>query len=75
MTKEFRTKTGRVLTDADFQTLADEAERGYDVAEFRAVDPARLAELRRLGRTPRIHRFASWLNARLSGGKTPKAPG
>lgn len=26
----YRTKTGRVLTDADIQALADEAERGYD---------------------------------------------
>jgi hypothetical protein len=26
-----RTKTGRVLTDADIQALADEAERGYDL--------------------------------------------
>lgn len=26
-----RTKSGRVLTDADFEALADEAERGYDV--------------------------------------------
>jgi hypothetical protein len=25
------TKTGRVLTDADFEQLADEAEQGYDV--------------------------------------------
>ena len=29
-----RTKTSRVLTDADIQALADEAERGYDVEEF-----------------------------------------
>jgi hypothetical protein len=27
-----RTKTGRVLSDADVDALADEAERGYDVA-------------------------------------------
>jgi hypothetical protein len=26
-----RTKTGRVLTDADIERLADEAEKGYDV--------------------------------------------
>lgn len=29
--EEYRTKTGRVLTDADVQALADEAEHGYDV--------------------------------------------
>jgi hypothetical protein len=32
MTDEIRTKTGRVLSDADFDRLADEAERGYDVS-------------------------------------------
>lgn len=25
----YRTKTGRVVTEADIQALADEAERGY----------------------------------------------
>jgi len=29
-TKRYRTKSGKVLTDADIQALADEAERGYD---------------------------------------------
>lgn len=29
--KPAKTKTGRVLTDADIDLLADEAERGYDV--------------------------------------------
>jgi len=29
------TKSGRVLTDADVQALADEAERGYDVDKLR----------------------------------------
>lgn len=29
-----RTKSGRALTDADVQALADEAERGYDVSQF-----------------------------------------
>jgi hypothetical protein len=32
---EYRTRTGRVLTDADIQALADEAERGYDVERLR----------------------------------------
>ncbi len=32
--REYRTKTGRVLTDADFEALADEAERGYDVSHL-----------------------------------------
>ena len=27
----YRTKTGKVLTDADIEAMADEAERGYDV--------------------------------------------
>lgn len=30
-----RTATGKVLTDADVQALADEAERGYDLAAIR----------------------------------------
>ena len=30
----FRTKTGKVLTDADIQALADEAEAGYDVSHL-----------------------------------------
>ena len=30
----YRTKTGRILTDADIQALADEAERGYDVEQL-----------------------------------------
>ena len=31
---EYRTKTGKVLTDADIEALADEAERGYDVSHL-----------------------------------------
>lgn len=30
-TKTYKTKTGKVLTDADIEALADEVERGYDV--------------------------------------------
>ena len=30
-TKPYKTKTGKVLTDADIEAMADEAERGYDV--------------------------------------------
>lgn len=30
-TKTYKTKIGKVLTDADIEALADEAERGYDV--------------------------------------------
>ena len=30
-TPPFKTKTGKVLSDADIEALADEAERGYDV--------------------------------------------
>jgi hypothetical protein len=29
--KPYKTKTGRVLTDAEIEALADDAERGYDV--------------------------------------------
>jgi hypothetical protein len=32
--KLYKTKTGRVLTDADIKALADEAERGYDVDQL-----------------------------------------
>src|SRR4051794_13518663 len=34
-----RTKSGRVLTDADIQALSQEAERGYDVTGVRKVKP------------------------------------
>lgn len=34
--KTFKTKTGKILTDADIETMADEAERGYDVAMLKA---------------------------------------
>jgi len=29
--RTYKTETGKVLTDADIETMADEAERGYDV--------------------------------------------
>jgi len=35
-TKTYKTKTGRTLTDDDIQAMADEAERGYDVAALKA---------------------------------------
>lgn len=31
---EYTTKTGKVLTDADIEALADEAEKGYDVSHL-----------------------------------------
>ncbi len=34
--RAYRTKTGEVVTDADIDALADEAERGYDVAVLKA---------------------------------------
>ena len=34
--KTYRTKTGKVLTDADIEGMADEAERGYDVEALKA---------------------------------------
>ena len=30
-----KTRTGRVLTDADVEAPTEEAERGYDVNEFK----------------------------------------
>jgi hypothetical protein len=44
---EFRTRTGKVLTDADFEALADEAERGYDPEQIKdgVFHPARAAML------------------------------
>lgn len=33
--KTYRTKTGKVLTDADIEAMADEAERGLDVEELK----------------------------------------
>ncbi len=33
--KPYTTKTGRVLSDADIEALADEAERGYDVEDLK----------------------------------------
>lgn len=34
--KAYRTKTGKELTDADIEAMADEAERGYDVEALKA---------------------------------------
>ena len=34
--KTYTTKTGKVLTDADIEQMADEAERGYDVEELKS---------------------------------------
>lgn len=34
--RTYTTKTGRELTDADIEELADEAERGYDVDELKS---------------------------------------
>jgi predicted HicB family RNase H-like nuclease len=45
----YRTKTGRVLTDADIEALADEAERGYDVEQI-----ARRPGRPRMGSAPAI---------------------
>jgi uncharacterized protein (DUF4415 family) len=33
--KPYTTKTGKVLTDADIEAMADDAERGYDVEELK----------------------------------------
>lgn len=34
--RTYRTKTGRELTEADIEELADEAERGYDVDDLKS---------------------------------------
>ena len=33
--KTYKTKTGRVLTDADIEAMADEAERDFDVEKLK----------------------------------------
>ncbi len=33
--KSYTTETGKILTDADIERMAEEAERGYDVEELR----------------------------------------
>lgn len=35
-TTNYRTKTGKVLTDSDIEALAEEAEQGYDVEPLKA---------------------------------------
>ena len=40
------TATGEVLTDADIQALADEAEQGYDVSHLSPQTPEQIAEVR-----------------------------
>jgi NAD-dependent SIR2 family protein deacetylase len=35
MDEPYVTKTGKVLSDADIQALADEAEQGYDVSHLK----------------------------------------
>ena len=34
--KDYRTKSGKVLTDPDIEALADDAEQGYDVETLKA---------------------------------------
>lgn len=45
---EYRTKSGKVLTDDDIQALADEAERGYDIAHLRPLTDAERERLQEL---------------------------
>ena len=33
--RSYRTRSGKVLTNADIEALADEAERGYDVSRLK----------------------------------------
>jgi hypothetical protein len=48
----YEMKGGRVLTDADLETLAEEAERGYDPAQF-ARSPGRPGRPR-MGAAPAV---------------------
>ena len=41
-----RTKTGRILTDADMEALADEAEKGYDIPKHPGGRPLVLGKAR-----------------------------
>jgi hypothetical protein len=34
--RQYRTRSGKALTDSDIESLADEAERGYDVEPLKA---------------------------------------
>jgi hypothetical protein len=36
--RTYRTRSGRELTDADIEALADEAERGYDIEHLKEQD-------------------------------------
>lgn len=45
--KAYRTASGRVLTDAEIQALADEAEQGYEIEKLTPLTEERLQELRR----------------------------
>lgn len=55
MAEEFRTRSGKLLTDADFERLADEAEKGYDVDEILARREA-CAECGKTGLRGAAHR-------------------
>jgi hypothetical protein len=46
--RTYRTRSGRVLTDADIEALAEEADRGYDVEKLRPLSVAEREELLRL---------------------------
>lgn len=59
----YRTATGRVLTDADVEALAEEAERGYDVAEL-ATKPTRRRGRQPLAGTP-LGQQSPCLNVRM----------
>lgn len=37
----FKTKSGKILTEADLQDLADEAEKGYDLSTMKIVRSGR----------------------------------
>ena len=57
--KPIVTKTGKVLTDADIEALADEAEAGYDVSHLRPkpLDIARLPLPHKLRHRVRAHGY------------------
>lgn len=48
---QYKTRSGKILTDEDIQRLADEAERGYDPKEFRQRKREQVQEAQRRLRT------------------------
>lgn len=60
------TRSGRVLTDADLESLADEAERGFDLSKWHRRSGRPFLSSPTLGHAPRIAvRLPADLNRRV----------